>query len=68
MSPQEDPRPLFTGDIHLVGESDFVRKFNNLSDLWQEWQRVEATDALEEVKLGKFNDWFDAKFALESGF
>ena len=55
---------VFLGDIKLEGDSDFVKKFNSLSDLWQ---RANDVSLSEEEQKEAFRKWFSEKQLMEMG-
>lgn len=55
---------VFTGDIKLEGDSDFIKKFNSISD-W--WQRANDDSLSEEEQKEAFGRWFSEKQLMEMG-
>jgi hypothetical protein len=48
---------IYSGDLKLKGESQFVSDWNYISDLFQKWRENETDE--------NWNRYFDAKLALE---
>ncbi len=59
----EKPVEIFLSQVKISGDSDFIRKFNNLSDLFAKFHELPEGEAKDHA----FNEWYDAKWRLETG-
>lgn len=51
---------IYSGDLKLSGDTQFVNDFNYIGELFQKWREDEADE--------NWNRYFDAKLALEQGY
>lgn len=54
----------FISDIKIQSKSEFATKFNHVSDLWQIYKEAKT----EKEQREAFDNWFNAKLALEQGW
>lgn len=52
-------------DVKLIGETEFIKSFNYVSELFQIWK--DSTGTEEEKKI-LFDNFFDAKYRMECGY
>lgn len=52
-------------DFKLIGETEFIKSFNYVSELFQIWKDSTGT---EEEKKVLFDNFFDAKYRMECGY
>ncbi len=50
---------IYSTDLKLPGDSQFVTDYNKVSDLFQKWKETNSMD--------DWNNYFDAKYRLEQG-
>ncbi|MDB5144236.1 MAG: hypothetical protein JWQ66_2949 [Mucilaginibacter sp.] len=50
---------VFIHQIKLTGKTEFAEKFNDISDLYQTWEKYQTAE--------NWQAYFDAKLALEMG-
>lgn len=50
---------VFSFEIKLYGDSEFAKRFSAASAWFARWKRLGTDEA--------FNDWVNAKYALEQG-
>lgn len=59
--------PIFIHEIKLKGESKFIDRFNNVSEMYQKAVEIESTDTPQEEKEKYWDAFVSAKYCLEQG-
>lgn len=54
---------VFVHEVKLTGDSDFVNRFNYVSELFEVYQNAKT----KEEEDAAFDNFFAAKYALETG-
>lgn len=55
---------MFVHEIKLSEDSEFGKRFNTVSDVFQKWKECSDTDSNKDAL---FDEWFNMKYCLEQG-
>jgi len=58
---------VFIHEIKLNGDSEFINKFNNVSDLYTAYKEAKDSGKSKELVNELWGNFYSAKYCLEQG-